>query len=286
MDKVITSPLRYPGAKHWLFEKLMPYIPQDTKEIISPFFGGGSLEINLALRGVKIYGYDIFQPVVNFWQHWLKSTSQVVGYGNELLNLYSQPELHNIKKQRYPSICSEGELGASLYYALNRLSFSGSPSSHVKEYKLRHDGHYVRDWHNRPNGRRVFPYTEFWESVGSLPISVRNKDFTSSLDKHRDVFAFLDPPYPKLASNLYGDGKGSYHGDFDHVGLAEILKQRDKWILTYNDVPFVRNLYDGHRLIKINRPNDSWGKEKSELLIFSHDITEQAQSQPKQLYLF
>ena len=29
--------------------------------------------------------------------------------------------------------------------------------SHVKEsnYGV---GHYVRDWHNRPNGRRVFPY--------------------------------------------------------------------------------------------------------------------------------
>ena len=38
-------------------------------EMISPFFGGGSIELHYASQGVKVYGYDIFEPLTNFWQH-------------------------------------------------------------------------------------------------------------------------------------------------------------------------------------------------------------------------
>ena len=42
--------------------------------------------------------------------------------------------------------------------------------------------------------------------------------------------------------------------------------------MTYNDIPFVRDLYADFRVLKIQRPGDSCGKNKNELLIFSHDI--------------
>ena len=32
MDKVITSPLRYPGGKRWLFKTLLEYMPKGTKK--------------------------------------------------------------------------------------------------------------------------------------------------------------------------------------------------------------------------------------------------------------
>ena len=272
-DKVVFSPLCYVGAKHWLVRKLVATLPEETIEIVSPFFGGGSLELNLALRGIHVHGYDKFQPVTNFWQHWLRSASKVIADANATLNLYSRAELQRLKKRRYPEICKSGEMGATLYYAFNRLSFVGTPSNHVRDFRLRFDGHYIRDWKDRKNGRRVFVNTEFWESCRKLPISVENKDFKESLAKHPDIFAFLDPPYPNLSSRLYGDSR-EYHEDFDHHGLYDILKRRKQWGCCYNDVPFVRDLYSDFQMIEVKRPGDSWGKNKDELLILSHDIVE------------
>lgn len=60
--------LRYPGGKSRAIKSILPYLPSDLKELCSPFFGGGSLEVYLAAQGVKVYGFDIFYPLVNFWQ--------------------------------------------------------------------------------------------------------------------------------------------------------------------------------------------------------------------------
>ena len=284
VQHVITSPLRYPGAKYWLFEVLVDLLPDGTQEIVSPFFGGGSLEINLALRGRRVHGYDKFQPIVNFWQYWLVSPRTLIEGANGLLNIYSKTELQNLKRQRYPEICASGEMAATLFYALNRLSFSGSPCCHVRPYALRYDGHYIRDFHDRKNGRRVFTNSEFWEVCPPLPISVERKDFADSLAKHPHLFAFCDPPYPNLSTRLYGDGR-DYHEGFDHYGLYNILKSRKLWALTYNDIPYVRDLYKDFEMLPIQRPGDSWGKNKNELLIVSGDIAELLNQIPTQLML-
>ena len=282
LQKVMNSPLRYAGGKYWLFERLSALLPDDTTEIVSPFFGGGGLELNLVLRGIRVYGYDKFQPVVNFWQHWLASARSVIEDANGTLNLYSRDELQRLKKQCYPEICYHGEMGAVLYYAFNALGFTGSPSIHVRPFALRYDGHYIRDWHDRRNGRRVFRNTEFWECCPRLPVSVEYSDFRDSLAAHRDLFAFCDPPYPCLTSRLYGD-RPEFHEAFDHSALYDILKSRENWGLTYNDVPFVRDLYSGFEMVEIQRPGDSWGKNKNELLIVSHDLAERIHLFPTQL---
>ena len=41
--------------------------------MVSPFFGGGSIEIHYAAQGVRVHGYDIFEPLANFWEQVLMS---------------------------------------------------------------------------------------------------------------------------------------------------------------------------------------------------------------------
>ncbi len=62
------SPLRYPGGKTRGVNLITGFFPKDLKTILSPFFGGGSIELFLAARGVQVLGYDIFLPLVEFWQ--------------------------------------------------------------------------------------------------------------------------------------------------------------------------------------------------------------------------
>lgn len=102
-------------------------------------------------------------------------------------------------------------------------------------------------------------------------VTVEHLCFTESVPRHPDAFIYADPPYP-VASELYGD-RGSLHRDFDHEALRDLLAARHGWILSYNDCPYVRRLYDRFRFVT---PRWKYGmpanKESRELLILSPDL--------------
>jgi DNA adenine methylase len=64
----LKSPLRYPGGKSRAVKHILPHFPEDIREVCSPFLGGGSVELALATRGIQVYGYDVFEPLIWFWQ--------------------------------------------------------------------------------------------------------------------------------------------------------------------------------------------------------------------------
>ena len=128
------SLLRYPGGKTRALKHITPYFPKNLTEIVSPFFGGGSIEIHYASQGVRVYGYEIFEPLVNFWQHVLDDPEEI-GYLLETLfhpcskEMFAQYQ----KKQGWTHMDSTHmkwkEYRACMYYALNRSSFSGATTS-------------------------------------------------------------------------------------------------------------------------------------------------------------
>lgn len=91
-------------------------------------------------------------------------------------------------------------------------------------------------------------------------------DYKVALDKHSDKFLYLDPPYAN-GGKLYGT-RGDMHDGFQHEELAEILRSRTKWLLSYNDCKQVRALYSGYETIV---PEWAYGmnneRKSSEVLI-------------------
>ena len=67
--RVLISPLRYAGGKSKAIGLILDQMPKlKNKRIISPFFGGGSLELCLSQKlGIEVVGYDIFGMLTNFW---------------------------------------------------------------------------------------------------------------------------------------------------------------------------------------------------------------------------
>ncbi|MDA8215915.1 MAG: DNA adenine methylase [Nitrospiraceae bacterium] len=63
----LKSLLRYPGGKSKAIDIICKLIPEGTTELCSPFFGGGSVELACTSKGIRVYGYDIFEPLVEFW---------------------------------------------------------------------------------------------------------------------------------------------------------------------------------------------------------------------------
>ena len=65
------TPIRYAGGKSKAYNIITEYIPRlpAPNKIISPFIGGGSLESKWSSElDIPVYGFDIFDALVNFWQ--------------------------------------------------------------------------------------------------------------------------------------------------------------------------------------------------------------------------
>jgi DNA adenine methylase len=247
------SPLRYPGGKSRATNTIYKLIPKDTKVICSPFMGGGSLEITCANNGIKVYAYDIFAPLVEFWQCLLTNTNKLADSIQEYFPLEKGKFYKLQKTQR--SFQSKYER-AAVFYVLNRSSFSGSTMS----------GGMSPD-HPRFTESSIERIRRF--KVENL--HVERLDFKKSISKHTKDLLYLDPPY-LTKSTLYGRN-GDAHKNFDHMGLAEMLKKREKWILSYNDSPEIHELYDSYTF---HYPNWKYGmsndKMSKEVLILSNDV--------------
>jgi DNA adenine methylase len=229
------SPLRYPGGKTRAVKTILEFIPEDCGELCSPFLGGGSVELALAEKGTKVYGYDSFEPLVWFWKALLNKPAELARAANSFRKDSNDFELNNVKvkgllREDFDEIRKNLKeetkfsiLNAARFYAINRSSFSGATFS---------GGWSRRAAYARFTDSSIKRVKDFKEPN----IVVECKDFKESIPLHPDAFLYLDPPY-MLASEeqerLYGKS-GDKHKGFDHKGLYNILKERDNWLLSYS----------------------------------------------------
>lgn len=244
------SPLRYPGGKTRAVEFITQFFPKNLDKLLSPFFGGGSIELAMASKGTKVYGYDLFSPLVEFWQC---LTTRPHDLAEEVEKHFPLSRDRFYELQHTQTKFKTALERAAVYYVLNRASFSGATLSggmspeHPRFTRTSIDR--LKDFYN-PN------------------INIQQADFRKSLAEHPFTFTYLDPPY-LIKSSLYGR-KGDVHKDFDHEGLADLLRNREHWILSYNDCDEIRDWYSGFHVIT---PNWKYGmsndKSSKEVLIFS-----------------
>lgn len=120
-------------------------------------------------------------------------------------------------------------------------------------------------------------------------VVVENQDF-EALIKHYDrpdTFFYADPPYFST-EDMYAVG----FGWDDHVRLRDTLAGiKGQFLLSYNDCPEIRELYEGFSLFDFSRTHSmaqryEAGKEFKELLIANYDLYERERNRPLQMNLF
>jgi len=116
--------------------------------------------------------------------------------------------------------------------------------------------------------REIQRLNRLLRSIPSVRISCL--DFSDVITAPGDSFVYADPPY-------YVKGQMLYEHAMDtagHVRLARLLRARGDWVLSYDDHPFIRGLYDGFRAenvdIDYSIRNQGKPRKNSELLIFSN----------------
>lgn len=244
------SPLRYGGGKSLAVGLIVEHFPNDIKRVISPFIGGGSVEVASALElGLEIKAFDIFDILVNFWNVAIAQSSEL---HTELENLEPSKEVYekikNELKAHYKNIANLDSLTLARDYYFN-FNLSYGPGflgwmSKIYEDKAR--------YHNMLKKLR-----DFGAHSGAQNLSVECTSFEAVFEKYKNDFFYCDPPY-----FLSGDSKmfrGIYpmrnfpihHNGFKHEILAELLRaHKGRFVLSYNDCEWVREAYKGFKILE------------------------------------
>ncbi|MDR1218425.1 MAG: DNA adenine methylase [Treponema sp.] len=255
VKRPVKSPLRYPGGKSRAASYIINNYIKTPKTVCSPFVGGGSIELELASRGTRVFCYDNFEPLVVFWQELLNDPIALAERVEKCYYTLSPTMFYNLQKTFY-SIKDRVEC-AACFYAINRSSFSGTTLSGG-----------MSPGHPRFTISSIQRLRDF--KIENFTVSLL--DFKESIPKHKDDFLYCDPPY-LIDQKLYGV-RGDKHIDFDHEALSELLKARDRWALSYNDCPEIRKMYHNYPIVK---PEWTYGmgnsKKSNELVILSEDFS-------------
>ena len=226
------------------------YIPYGVKRLVSPFLGGGSFELACAADGVNVYAADAFELLINFWQRAKDSPHFLAEKVKDHFPL-KRHRFYSLQK-RVVEIEDDFER-AAVFYVLNRASFSGTTLSGG-----------MSSGHPRFTESAIQRLRDF----RAPNLHVTCADFKDTLLRYPDEFLYLDPPYAN-EERLYGM-QGNMHSGFDHEGLAELLRGRTGWVLSYNDHPDIRKMYHGFDLVT---PYWQYGmsnnKTSNELLILN-----------------
>jgi DNA adenine methylase len=261
--RICISPLRYAGGKSKAIGLILENLPKlKEKKVISPFFGGGSVELCLSqMLEIEVIGYDIFNMLVNFWNVLINHKDEFVNelakfdineeeftYNRHvLLNYWEKIKPSDLNYKTKNKILLKPEdltkldnniITQAVYYYYNMTlsygpMFLGWPSSNeINKDKFK---------------RRI----EKIKELNFINLQVNCGSFEEVLEKHPNDFLFLDPPYyldgdSKMFKGMYPNCNFAiHHNSFDHVKLAEILKNhKGGFLMTYNNCSAIRNLYN------------------------------------------
>lgn len=245
------SPLRYGGGKTLAVGYIIEHLPSNIDKVVSPFIGGGSVEIAIAKElGIRVEAYDIFDLLSNYW-------SQQINYPHEMYKKLSMightkedyENIKNVLKEHWNK--NDGydgrldSLDAAVYYFYNmQLSYGPGflgwmSSNYLKDRAYENAIKKVRDF-NCKN------------------LQVRTGRFEDVMPNHVDDFMYLDPPYycggdSHMFKGIYPMRNFPIHHDgFNHELLCEYLhKHRGGFILSYNDCTWVREAYKDFKIVEV-----------------------------------
>jgi DNA adenine methylase len=245
--RYLGSPLRYAGGKSWAVGYVIEKIPENINRLISPFFGGGSIEIAVAKElGIDVLGFEIFDILVNYWKIQIEAPEALY---LELKKLKPTKETYQWVKEKLKSHW-KGELQltplklATYYYFNHNLSYGPGFLGWMSSVYANED-----------------MYERLLERVKNFNVKnlkVECASFEQILPKYKSDFLYCDPPYylgndSTLFKGLYPQRNFPiHHNNFDHKLLRELLlAHKGGFILSYNDSPTIRKWYKDFEIIEL-----------------------------------
>lgn len=267
------SPLRYPGGKGKL-APLMKVLIEKTNHVggtyIEPFAGGAGIALDLLENDVvsRIVINDLDKGIYSFWRAIINETDRFIDAINDVpLNIDEWNRQRNIMlnaSRKYSF-----ELGFATFY-MNRTNRSGIINGGVIG-GMEQSGNWKLDARfNKENLiKRISEVVKRKDCI-----HIYNKDVSSLIKKYLpkyedNAFVYFDPPY-------FGKGKQLYLNFFDyqdHVRIERMINESVNcdWVITYDDVPDIANIYANYELRRFDLNYSAAVKRTaSEIIIFNN----------------
>ena len=267
-----SSPLRYPGGKAKFAEFVKAVFRANgllDGEYAEPYAGGASVALTLLFEeyASRIHINDLDPGVFAFWYSVLHETEALC----RLVRDTSASVVEWERQRRiYFNAAKESRLahGFATFF-LNRTNRSGIISSASMIGGRRQCGRWKLDArYNQEEltGRiaRIARYSDriTLSNLDALKFLAR---FTKNFPQR--ALVYLDPPYyVKGRRRLYAN----YYSDEDHEKISSALSSlRVRWLVSYDDTPEIRHLYEHYRSIKCKVRYTAGNRyDGSELLVF------------------
>lgn len=271
------SPLRYPGGKTILYDKVKRILEENHLlecTYMEPFSGGAGLALKLLMNNdvKKIVINDFDFAIYSFWHNVLFDTDRFCeDIKNITVNLKEwekQKEIYN-NKDNY----SIYEIGLATFF-LNRTNRSGiikgGPIGGRKQ-----EGKYKIDcrFNKLILIKKIKEIGKYRNRIKLFNYDVN--DFIKRVvmrQKKENFFIYFDPPYIKKGPELY---KNHFNYN-EHTYLSENIKEKlaeKNWIVTYDKNDLVYKLYKSFFTLDFNL-NYSAGNNKigNEVMIMSNSL--------------
>lgn len=242
------SPLRYPGGKL----KVVDYIKRlfEVNDLcggtyIEPYAGGASVALSLLFckYASRIKINDIDRSIYAFWYSVLNDTDAFCRLITDTpVDIETWNRQREVQKRKMDEDLLS--LGFSTFF-LNRTNRSGILNGGVIGGKEQ-TGKYLID--ARYNKKDLIERIEHIAGYADL-IDLTSMDAVGLIKRYKrtpaaKTFVYLDPPYYIKGRDLYLN----YYNNEDHRAIAEAIKKyKGKWIISYDAVPFISELYQDFR---------------------------------------
>ena len=243
---MISSPLRYPGGKGRMYNKVLSIIEENNlinRIYVEPFAGGFGIGIKLLTSN------NITQAIINdldyhiyaIWYSIFFKTKKFI----ELIH-NTNIDLNTWEKQKYIynnynnyNILTVGF--ASFF--LNRTNYSGvlkggpiGGKSQAGKYKINCRFNKIKII------EKINKLSAYKDNIEIYNLDV--KDFIKKIiiPRRNELFINFDPPYVNKGIQLYQN----YYTTKNHIELSNIIinnLQNTSWIMTYDNCKIIKNLY-------------------------------------------
>ena len=269
------SPLRYPGGKAKVADFVQGLFQENGLEggvYVEPYVGGGAVALSLLLNGFvkEIHINDKDVSIYAFWHSVLYETEKLCKLiWDTPVTVDSWLKLRAFQKHKED--VGMLDLGFSTFF-LNRTNRSGILTAGIIG-GYEQTGSYKMDARFNKGDlirriQRIAGYADkiFVTNVDAIDL-IRN--LKAKLPSN--TLFYLDPPYYVKGKRLYMN----YYTDQDHRDIAEAVRNMGgcKWIVSYDNVPFIINLYSKYRrwVFELNYSVCNSGKGQ-EVMIFGDNI--------------
>ena len=245
------TPLRYPGGK----TRLAPYVTGIFTEnslvdghYVEPYAGGAGLAVSLLVNGYARYIHlsDIDPSIFAVWHSIVNETEALCKYIHDVnINLEEWHKQKQIQEEK--KTIDLLTLGISTLF-LNRTNRSGIISGGVIGGKNQNGNYKIGVRFNKKTLIKKIELIAFYKSR----IRIYNSDALSFIKNivpklPQKSLVNLDPPYYVKGQALYQN----FYTHADHKNISNAIPTLQQyWIITYDNVAPIRDLYSKFSIIE------------------------------------